>query len=220
VSVELYWGSGSPYSWRALLAAEIKDVPYESRLISFQNKDHRSPAFLEMNPRGRVPVLKDGDLIISESMAIMSYLDHKGPKNPLFGHIAAETARIWEATSRVIYDLENAIRTFVDPILFSPPAGDTLARAQAAASAVHDELRRLEEALARHDYLCGDTISAADLAAFPFLMFVLRAANKDSVKTLEPHFLPLEQRYPLLAAWKARIETIPGYEKTYPPHWK
>jgi hypothetical protein len=33
-------------------------------------------------------------------------------------------------------------------------------------------------------------------------------------------FLPFDVRYPHLAAWVKHIEAIPGYERTYPPHWK
>jgi glutathione S-transferase len=31
--------------------------------------------------------------------------------------------------------------------------------------------------------------------------------------------LPLDKTYPQIAAWVARVEALPGYDKTYPPHW-
>ncbi|MBI2350486.1 MAG: glutathione S-transferase family protein, partial [Deltaproteobacteria bacterium] len=49
---------------------------------------------------------------------------------------------------------------------------------------------------------------------------LLRAASKESAKPLNLGFLPLAQTYPNVAAWVTRVEAIPGYEKTYPPHWK
>ena len=57
MALELWWGSGSPYSWRALLALEHKRLPYVSHLVQFSKQEHRSPQMLQMNPRGRVPVL-------------------------------------------------------------------------------------------------------------------------------------------------------------------
>src|SRR5690606_30720268 len=64
MALELWWGSGSPYSWRALLALEYKGLPYTSHLVQFAKQEHKSPQLLQMNPRGRVPVLKDGDYVV------------------------------------------------------------------------------------------------------------------------------------------------------------
>jgi glutathione S-transferase len=86
MALELWWGSGSPYSWRALLALEYKQLQYVSHLVQFAKQEHRSPQLLKMNPRGRVPVLKDGDYVCFESLAILQYLDRKYPQPPLFGH--------------------------------------------------------------------------------------------------------------------------------------
>ena len=67
MALEFYWGSGSPYSWRVLLALEYKGVPYESHVLQFSKQEHKSPQMLRMNPRGRVPVLRDGDFVVSTS---------------------------------------------------------------------------------------------------------------------------------------------------------
>ena len=48
----------------------------------------------------------------------------------------------------------------------------------------------------------------------------LRATAKDEAARLGLGFLPFDERYPGLAAWMSRIEALPGYDKTYPPHWK
>ena len=90
MALEIWWGSGSPYSWRALLALEYKQLSYVSHLVQFAKQEHKAPALLKMNPRGRVPVLKDGDYVCFESLAILQYLDRKYPQPPLFGHTAEE----------------------------------------------------------------------------------------------------------------------------------
>ena len=77
--ITFYWGSGSPYSWRILLALEHKGLPYESQLLHFDKQEHQSPPMLKINPRGRLPVLKDGDYVVFESVAVLYYLDVKYP---------------------------------------------------------------------------------------------------------------------------------------------
>ena len=75
MSIDLYWGSGSPFSWRVLLALELKKLPYANHLLQFSKQEHKSPQMLSLNFRGRVPVLKDGDYVVFESLAVLFYLD-------------------------------------------------------------------------------------------------------------------------------------------------
>ena len=93
MAITLYWGSGSPFSWRVLLALEHKRLPYESQLLHFDKQEHQSPPMLKLNPRGRLPVLKDGDYVVFESVAILYYLDLKYPKTPIFGLSPEEAGR-------------------------------------------------------------------------------------------------------------------------------
>src|ERR1043165_4970003 len=116
--MEIYWGAGSPYAWRVLLAAEIKRIPYESRLLEFSKGALRTPEFLALNPRGKVPVIRDGDFVLAESLAILAYLDRKQPEPPLFGRTAEEAGRIGQA----IADFESSLRepiTLVNRWMFS-----------------------------------------------------------------------------------------------------
>ena len=80
MAIEVFWGSGSPYAWRVLLALEYKRLPYVSHLLQFSKQEHKSQEMLSLNPRGRVPVLKDGDYVCFESLAILYYLDLKYPE--------------------------------------------------------------------------------------------------------------------------------------------
>lgn len=221
MSVEIFWGSGSPYAWRVLLAAEARRVPYESRLLSFSAREHKAPAFLAVNPRGKVPALKDGDRVVTESLAIMHHLDGLGSGPALFGTTGEERTRILEWCSRIVYDLEEAVHGVAGPLMAAKPAADAAAKAEAGLPALHKVLAELEAALAGADWLAGGTAwSAADFAAFPHVMALERAAGKDAARGLDLGVRPLAARYPRLAAWVARIEALPGYERTYPPHWR
>ncbi len=67
------------------MALQHKGLPYESQLLHFDKQEHQSPQMLKINPRGRVPVLKDGDYVVFESVAVLYYLDVKYPQPPIFG---------------------------------------------------------------------------------------------------------------------------------------
>ena len=71
MALELWWGSGSPFSWRALLALEYRGSP-TSRTWCIRQAGAQVALLLKMNPRGRVPVLKDGDYVCFESLAILT----------------------------------------------------------------------------------------------------------------------------------------------------
>src|SRR3954466_11488695 len=79
MSLMLYYGSGSPYAWRAQLALEHKALPYELKVLSFSAGDTRKPEFIALNPRHEVPLLVDGDFTLYESSAIVEYLDEAYP---------------------------------------------------------------------------------------------------------------------------------------------
>jgi glutathione S-transferase len=217
--LEIYWGSGSPFAWRVLLALEIKNIPYKSHLLEFSKKQHKAPEFLALNPRGKVPVIRDGDFTLSESLAILAYLDRKVPEPPLFGRTPQETGRVWRSVSETVSYLEPVAIRVVGPLFFNKSA-EKADDIRAALPPVHEELKLMEAALGRSRWLAGDAISAADIVAHPAIESLLRAAGKDAASAFDLGLLPLERHYPAIAAWRERIRALPGYERTYPPHWR
>lgn len=71
----VYWGSGSPPCWRVLSALQEKGLKYKSQLITFDSGVLKTAPFLALNPRGLVPILVDGDVVITESLAILEWLE-------------------------------------------------------------------------------------------------------------------------------------------------
>ena len=220
MAVEIFWISGSPFSWRVLLAAEVKGVAYESRLLSFDKAEHKTPEYRKLNPRGRTPFLHDGDFVLTESLALMVYLDRIGSGPPLFGASPQETARVFEVLSEITNDFERLGIAFAEPILSGTAVDAGPAPILKAAGKLRGELMHFEARLTNHDYLAGGTVSAADLAGYTGFMLALRAAHKDIAKDLDLQLLPLEEHYPKIAEWTKRMETLPGYDKCYPPHWR
>lgn len=219
MALELWWGSGSPYSWRALLALEYKKLPYESHLVQFAKQEHKSPQMLQMNPRGRVPVLKDGDYVCFESLAIIQYLDRKYPDPPLLGRSAEEAGTIMRVICEYQAYVEEHIMKVIYAILFEGVEGhsDEIARAM---QLVASEARTIEKRLSQSSWLVGENFSAADVVIFPGIQMLLRALDRREAQDLRGQLLPLETNYPAIAAWIKRIEALPGYDRTYPPHWR
>jgi glutathione S-transferase len=219
MAIEIYWGSGSPYSWRVLLALEYKRLAYESHLLQFSKQEHKSPRMLRMNPRGRVPVLKDGDYVVFESLACLLYLDRKYPEYPLFGTSAEEAGTIM----RVICEYQAYAEHYVTQIVSAVFLDQLDQQAEEITKAMHivgGEARTIEARLSTSDWLIGEQLSAADLTVFPGIMLLRRAMEKREAGELRSRFLPMESTYPAIARWIQRMEQVPGYERSYPPHWR
>jgi glutathione S-transferase len=219
MAIEVFWGSGSPYAWRVLLALEHKRLPYLSHVLQFSKQEHKSPQMLHMNPRGRVPVVKDGDYVCFESLAILYYLDLKYPQSPIFGHSPEEAGTIM----RVICEYQAYIEPHATTILraiFSGKGDLEGDEVTAAMHAVASEARTIEARLSRSDWIVGESYSAVDMVIFPGIQLVKRALEKPQARALSSRFMPVEVNYPALGRWLARVAAQPGYERTYPPHWR
>lgn len=215
MTLELITIAGSPYGWRVQLALEHKGIPHRVRTLSLTAGELRTPEYLALNPRGRVPTLVDGDFALPESLAILAYLEARWPEPPLLGTTPRDTGRIWRAIAEYTAYLDAAVEAFIVPVYFGR-ADDDAEQVRAAAATIADELARYETQLAAAPYLAGHELTAADLVVFPHLQSVLRAAGKDAVRDLDLPFLPLA---PALAAWRARLEALPYYARTIPPNW-
>ncbi|MGQ0834912.1 MAG: glutathione S-transferase family protein [Gammaproteobacteria bacterium] len=219
MAIDVYWGSGDPFSWRVLLALEHKRLAWGSHLLQFSKQEHKSPQILALNFRGHVPIVKDGDYVVFESLAVLYYLDLKYPQPAIFGHTPEEAGVIMrvicEFQSYVEDDLMNIVHAFFDKKLAG--RDDELARSM---HVVAREARSIEMRLAKSEWVVGETYSAADIVIFPVIQVLLRALHKPEARDLSSRFLPLEVNYPAIARWIARVEALPGYDRTYPPHWR
>lgn len=216
--MEFYWLSGSPFCWRVMLALELKGVAYESKLLEGAKKQQKSPEFLRLNPRGTVPVLRDNDVVVRESMAIMAYLEKKHPTPALFGETPQSTARIWECIADHTERFHPATKRIIRP-LFRNKVEQARADLPEAAVLVETELVALDLALTDHTWLAGDTPSAAEAIYYPTLQRLLRAIAKPAATELDLPFALLRERFAHIAAWLDRIAALPGVDRTHPPHW-
>jgi glutathione S-transferase len=216
---QVYSISGAPRPWRVLLGLVAKGLDFQLHTLEASKKEHKSPAFLALNPRGRVPVLKAGNHVLTESLAILSYLDRVHPEPPLFGASPEENGRIWQLVSEADHDVTEACSALTRPLFFhgKEERDDEVKR---GAELVRGELRRLEGLLSASAFLAGPRITAADCVCFPHVRLVLRAAERFPEVLRRLELQPFEGAFPRLAEWIARIESMPGYERASPAHWR
>ncbi len=211
MSITFYAGSGSTPSWKVWLSLEHKQLPYELKLLSFSAGDLRTPAFLAVNPRGRVPTLVDDDFVIWESTAIVEYLEDRWPERPLLPRDVRERARMRRITMEADFELDAAMDDMA-LATFRAPGGvrdaERLERGRAAASRL---VARMEEDV-RGPFFAGDEPGLADFTVYPMLAMIRRTAAR-----FDAGAIPFG---PQVAAWMERIEGLPYFERTYPPHWR
>jgi glutathione S-transferase len=81
--MKLYHSARSSASYRVRIAMACKGMPFESRLLDMQAQQHRSAEFLAINPLGLVPALDTGTHILTQSLAIIEYLEALRPEPAL-----------------------------------------------------------------------------------------------------------------------------------------
>ena len=202
--IRLYRAPWSTNVERVALALAHKGLEVESVLISY---DDRSPV-IEVSGQELVPVIVDDDgTVVSDSPAILRYLEERYPAAPLYPSDPAARAEMEgfiEWFNEVWKPAPNGIEEELEQ-----PSPDGL-RVELLSSRMRGWLDRFEALLARREYLLGERFSAADCIAFPFLKY---AAGRDPAddelfhRILDEH-QSVEGR-PALAAWIERVGALP-----------
>ena len=221
MAIEVFWSSGSAYSWRVLLTLEAKGLAYESHVLQFSQAQHRTPEYLALNPRGRVPTLRDGDVVVYDSIAIMAYLDRKHPAPPLFGATPAETGRIWRVISEAMSYLDTPTEDFILPSTPArPPRVTRRARSAPPCRASTTSSGAWRPRCARPPGWRPPRCRPPTSRSSRWSNQSCAPPESRARPAFEPRLLPFPERYPSIARWLERVEALPGYERTYPPHWR
>lgn len=183
--------SGNGMKVRLLLS--MLGLPYETKKPDMMKGEHKSPAFLQLNPLGQVPVLVDGPVTIRDSQAILVYLARKYGGDTW---LPAEPAQMGEVmqwlffAGNEIYQGPNRLR-LANLLKFKVDV-------ELARRITEGALKVMEARLAAHDWLALDRLTIADLACYPYTALAYQGDFD-----LAP--------YKAVRAWIARIEALPGY---------
>lgn len=103
--MQLYGYFRSSAAFRVRIALNLKGLAYEQAFIHLRKNDQRSSGYLKLNPQGLVPTLVDGGHVLSQSLAIIEYLDETHPAPPLLPGDAASRARVRSLAQAVACDI-------------------------------------------------------------------------------------------------------------------
>jgi glutathione S-transferase len=156
------YGFGPTRSLRALWGLKELDADFEYVHVNLTAGEQKHPDFLRLNPAGKVPVLVDGDLVLTESAAIVLYLAEKYRDKGLLPVDLKERAQAYRWLMFAVTELEQPLwriarHTFLYPEARRLPDDVVIAREEFAAMAAildrHMEGRR---------FIVGDDITIAD----------------------------------------------------------
>ena len=213
--ITFYFGSGSPYAWKIWLALEHKKLFYEAKRMAFDNDDLKTPEFTAVNPRQKVPALWDNGFAMYESSAILEYLEdrYRDSGEPLWPKDMHARAIARRRAAEVVSYIDPMNDKILSEIFGPADKVPDIERIEEGKKALTAELMLIEGWLDK-EFIGGDKLTGADFTLYPYLAFLGR------VDTRKPGYNLLALVPPKLAAWMKRIEALPYFEKTYPPHWK
>ena len=202
--MKLYIGSHAPNPRRVtMFAAEKGIVGIEPVLLDLNANEHKSEAFLAINPLAKVPVLElDDGRVLCETRAICTYLEGRFPDTNLMGEDYEERAFIEMADRRVELYLFQAIGNWIRHChpglapLEQPQFSDFGA---SQGEKMREPARWLDGVLASQPYVAGQRFTIADITAYCGLEFA-RGLMK---------FKPGAEGMPHLQEWRDRIAARP-----------
>ena len=193
--MKLYMTEMSGNSFKVRVLCAMLGVRYENVRIDWENREHKSPAFLALNPRGQVPVMEIEGKVFWDSTAHLVYIARRFggetwlPSDPL------QMAEVMQWLAFAQDEVQFGLQWARGVALYNR-------RPESLAGYLQDgrkALELLEWHLAKgNDWLALGRATVADIACYPYV----RRAPEGG--------LPLSP-YPAVAAWLARCEALPGW---------
>ncbi len=172
-------------------------APFELHLVDRAHGEHKSPAYLKLNPNGLIPVLEDGALVLYEAAAICLHLADTHPAAALAPALgSADRAHFYKWLVWMTNSLQATLMHYFSPErLVDEGNADGAAQVKAHAQArVGSLLEQLDAQFASHGgpWLLGATYSAADAYAFMLCRWTRGFSAKPAREY--PHIAPFLQR--------------------------
>lgn len=149
-------------------------VPFEATTVNMLTGEHKSPAFLKINPAGKLPALVDGDLMLTESIAIVLYLAEKYPEKGLIPSDLAQRAELYRWLLFAATELEQPLWRIARHTNVYPEEKRLSAEVALAREDFKPMAAVLEEHLKGRQFVMGKSVTVADFA----LAYTLDWANE------------------------------------------
>jgi glutathione S-transferase len=191
--MKLYSFRLSGHSHRVRLFLSLVGADYEEIEVNLAAGAHKRPEFLELNAFGQVPVLDDDGAIISDANAILVYLAKKFGRTDWLPDDARGAAAVQRWLSVAAGQLAHGPAQARLITVFKAPY-----RPDEVIPRAHAILRLIDQQLAAHPYICGETPTIADIALYSY---VARAPEGNVELTDYAH----------IHRWLGYIEALPDF---------
>lgn len=203
--MKLYVNPLSPNCRRILAVANYLGLTPEIKVVDFSQGEHRSPEFLGVNPNGAVPVLEEGDWVLTESRAILHYLASQRPEARLVPTEPKELAEVlrWQFWDAAHFGPPNGT-AFFQRVLKPMTGGDPdESRVRDAETQFQRYAKVLDSHLANRTWLVGRSITVAD-----FTIAASLAQGAAAGISLEA--------FPNVRSWYSHLAELDAWRNTEP----
>ncbi len=206
--MKLYTYYRSTAAFRVRIALNLKRVRYESISMHLRSGAHQSEEYRAVNPQGLIPALDDEGVLISQSLAIIEYLEEKFPDPPLLPRAAADRAQVRSMALSVAADMHPLNNLRVLNFLRDPLGHDESTVTGTWYRKWIDAGFRGLEAQAKHfsgdqKHMFGTSLTMADVFIVPQMYNALR-------------FHCDVTGFPTLRRICAHLESLPAFIKAAP----
>jgi maleylacetoacetate isomerase len=175
--IKLYSFFNSSTSYRVRIALALKGLAYDYEAVNLRSGEQRDDAYRELSPAGIVPVLIDGDVRLTQSLAIIDYLDRAYPEPRLIPDEQASRGRALEIAQTIACEIHPINNLRVLKYLTGELGVDEAAKSAWYRHWVAEGLGAVERLLAAGPegaFCVGDTPTVADCCLVPQVANALR----------------------------------------------
>ncbi|HKE96953.1 MAG TPA: maleylacetoacetate isomerase [Povalibacter sp.] len=205
--MKLYTFFRSSAAFRVRIALNVKGVQYESIPKAFAKNEHRAAAYLALNPQGLIPALDDDGAVLSQSLAIIEYLDERFPSPPFLPVTPLDRARVRSMALAIACEIHPLNNLRVLNYLRGPLKQDDGGVNTWYRHWVTEGFRGLEQQAraysVRQRFCYGDSLSLTDILLVP-QMFNARRFDTDL------------SAFPTLVAISTHLESLPAFAAARP----
>jgi maleylacetoacetate isomerase len=197
-----YWRSSA--SWRVRWALELKKISYAYAPVNLLKGENKDPAYLKINPAGRVPTLEiEGQTRLTQSVAMLEWIEETQVK----GHPLLPKDALTRAHVRTLTQIINADTAPLQmPLVQNAHSSDADEKKKWAQLFIRRGLRDFEEASknSARKFSVGDTVTMADLFLIPQIYNAIR------------YEIPVNEEFPTLTKIYETALSTPECQKASP----
>lgn len=205
--MKLYNFFRSSAAFRVRIALNLKQLPYETIPKAFAKNEHRAADYLALNPQGLIPALAVDDTVLSQSLAIIEYLDERQPSPPFLPADPLARAHVRSMALAIACDIHPLNNLRVLNYLRQNFAQDEAGVGKWYRHWITTGFQGLEVQARQHStarrYCFGDTVSLADICLAPQIY---------NARRFDTDLTP----FPTLVAISTHLESVPAFAAARP----